>query len=198
VTAFDTETRHYCRNPRCRSKLPAPVANAREAFCARGCFESFYRSHCGYAMRRLSGGPSIKNSAAGRAARAISGLIQRKASKSADFIGSKQPLKTDRPAPWAWRPLSEDDDWELLDAQGKQRARVRIEGDQYWVSYPRCFPEPTLESLEEASRRAVSLAFATLPNPRQPYAASTAARAERRLISNGMACYEGNLHEEWT
>ena len=38
--------RHYCRNPRCRSKLSAPVSNPREAFCARGCHSSFYRKRC--------------------------------------------------------------------------------------------------------------------------------------------------------
>jgi hypothetical protein len=46
MTDFVAETRHYCRNPRCRSKLPAPVANTREAFCARGCFNSFYLHRC--------------------------------------------------------------------------------------------------------------------------------------------------------
>ena len=46
MTDFVAETRHYCRNPRCRSKLPAPVANAREAFCTRGCHSGFYRTRC--------------------------------------------------------------------------------------------------------------------------------------------------------
>jgi hypothetical protein len=46
MTDFVAETRHYCRNPRCRSKLPAPVANTHEAFCARGCFNSFYLHRC--------------------------------------------------------------------------------------------------------------------------------------------------------
>jgi hypothetical protein len=31
MTTFETETRHYWQNSRCRSKLPTPVANAREA-----------------------------------------------------------------------------------------------------------------------------------------------------------------------
>ena len=35
MTEFATEVRHYCRNPKCRSKLPKPVSNEREAFCAR-------------------------------------------------------------------------------------------------------------------------------------------------------------------
>jgi hypothetical protein len=46
LTEFAQETRHYCRNPRCRSKLSAPIANLREAFCARGCHTSFYRKRC--------------------------------------------------------------------------------------------------------------------------------------------------------
>jgi hypothetical protein len=43
---FVEELRHRCRNPRCRLKLPAPVSNPREAFCARGCHTQFYRKHC--------------------------------------------------------------------------------------------------------------------------------------------------------
>ena len=40
------ETRHYCRNPRCRSKLAAPVENIRLAFCTRTCHSVFYRQRC--------------------------------------------------------------------------------------------------------------------------------------------------------
>jgi hypothetical protein len=38
--------RHRCRNPQCRAKLPASVANAREAFCCCGCHGSFFRVRC--------------------------------------------------------------------------------------------------------------------------------------------------------
>jgi hypothetical protein len=38
--------RHFCRNPRCRMKLPAPVDNHHRAFCCSGCHSSFYRSRC--------------------------------------------------------------------------------------------------------------------------------------------------------
>jgi hypothetical protein len=41
-----SELRHYCRNLRCRSRLPEPVENERRAFCTRGCYESFYRMRC--------------------------------------------------------------------------------------------------------------------------------------------------------
>jgi hypothetical protein len=38
--------RKRCRNPKCRSKLPEPTHNDREAFCARGCYGSFYLHRC--------------------------------------------------------------------------------------------------------------------------------------------------------
>jgi hypothetical protein len=46
MTDFVAELRHHCRNPRCRTKLKAPVTNPREAFCARGCHGSFYLKRC--------------------------------------------------------------------------------------------------------------------------------------------------------
>jgi hypothetical protein len=47
LTEFvETAMRHFCRNPKCRSKLPTSVSNPREAFCARGCHTSFYRKRC--------------------------------------------------------------------------------------------------------------------------------------------------------
>jgi hypothetical protein len=46
VTKFKQELRKMCRNPKCRSKLAAPVSNEHEAFCTRGCHSSFYRSRC--------------------------------------------------------------------------------------------------------------------------------------------------------
>jgi hypothetical protein len=42
----ETALRHYCRNPKCRSRLPAPVSNSREAFCIQGCYNSFYLHRC--------------------------------------------------------------------------------------------------------------------------------------------------------
>jgi len=44
--AEDENLRHRCRNPQCRAKLPAPVTNAREAFCCCGCYTSFFRTRC--------------------------------------------------------------------------------------------------------------------------------------------------------
>jgi hypothetical protein len=50
---FKQGMRHRCRNPRCKMKLPAPVANEREAFCTRGCHSSFYRTHCRFCEKPI-------------------------------------------------------------------------------------------------------------------------------------------------
>jgi hypothetical protein len=42
----DKNLRHRCRNPNCRTKLPAPVTNERNAFCCQGCFAAFYHQRC--------------------------------------------------------------------------------------------------------------------------------------------------------
>ena len=47
MTEFvEAAMRSMCRNPRCRSKLPTPVSNPRDAFCTRGCHMAFYRKRC--------------------------------------------------------------------------------------------------------------------------------------------------------
>jgi hypothetical protein len=46
VTDFEQKLRHYCRNPRCRMKLQAPVENPHRAFCTRGCYLGFFRTRC--------------------------------------------------------------------------------------------------------------------------------------------------------
>ena len=44
---FDLKLRHYCRHLKCRSKLQTPVSNNHEAFCTRGCYQSFHLKRCG-------------------------------------------------------------------------------------------------------------------------------------------------------
>ena len=68
---------------------------------------------------------------------------------------------------WSWVRLEgEDDYWELFNAEGKRVAAVHQDGERYWVARPRAIPEPPLESLEQAKRRAESYALAALPLPR--------------------------------
>jgi hypothetical protein len=67
---LDTVFRHYCRNPRCRSKLAAPVENPRRAFCATQCFASFYRSRCMVCERNLPPGAANRRVCARASCRA--------------------------------------------------------------------------------------------------------------------------------
>ena len=46
MTEFTQTLRHYCRNPRCRSKLPSPACDPHKAFCTPGCHSSFYLKRC--------------------------------------------------------------------------------------------------------------------------------------------------------
>ena len=57
---FSDEVRHYCRNERCRMKLPAPVDSDRRAFCCRGCWEQFYRTRCLVCERPITPKPESK------------------------------------------------------------------------------------------------------------------------------------------
>jgi hypothetical protein len=111
VTPEDDEVRHYCRNPRCRSKLPAAVSNPREAFCTRGCHNNFYRRCCLICERPIEqpkrGKRKICSKAKCRAAyrnnswlgRYHTSSAAKLISKEADFIGRKEPLQPERP----WR-----------------------------------------------------------------------------------------------
>src|SRR5437764_800421 len=70
MTEFTQTLRHYCRNPRCRSKLPSPASDPRKAFCTRGCHSSFYLKRClvcendkparSTARRKLADAPNVK------------------------------------------------------------------------------------------------------------------------------------------
>jgi hypothetical protein len=112
MTEFTVELRHMCRNPRCRSKLPAPVTNEREAFCARGCHTSFYRKRClvcEQPMERkterqlICGKRLCRNGLQARSDlgryHAPSGMIT--PIKTSIKPGIKSPLKSDRALPWS-------------------------------------------------------------------------------------------------
>src|SRR5262249_21662722 len=105
------EVRYYCRNPRCGSELPAPVSNPREAFCTRGCHNSFFRRRCLICERPIEqpkrGKRLICKKAKCRSALRSNSCVGRyhpsfaakSISNKADFIGVKKPLKPHRP----WR-----------------------------------------------------------------------------------------------
>ena len=250
---FENQTRKRCRH--CQMNLPVPVSNAREAFCGRGCYGSFYRKRCviceepmerknegqklcgkrkcrntlqqlkkadfalgRYFPRRTSSGgvevsvnTGVKTATAKGLAPALTlcfdgspldhcvdcgqdhDLVDHKTTagtwitfcrdcqakyRGRDLIaaeivparsepwlpkGLAKPLPNGKPG-WQWRRMSEtslDDDWELLDRDGKMAARIRQEGDGYWVTRPRMIPEPPIESFKAVCRRAVVVGMMT-------------------------------------
>ena len=213
----ETAMRHMCRYPKCRSRLKEPTSSPRDAFCARGCSNAYYRTHC----RVCDGVFERKNDREHTCGRR--GCRNAFSNRRGDFFGLRYPeiristtdasdtdeaLKTpikpglksglkdgrDPVSPWLhkglhkearglnpWRWVAspdpggewrEDDDWGLRDRKGRMPqaptgmvARVRQEGDGYWVSRPRITPEPPIESFEAACRRAVDVAMNTLAWP---------------------------------
>jgi hypothetical protein len=108
----DLSDRHYCRNPRCRTKLAVSVSNPRDAFCTRGCFDSFYLHRCLICEAPIEqakrGRPRLickkaKCRAAFRSNLCLGLWVASSAainsSEVPDSIGPKPPLKPDR----AWR-----------------------------------------------------------------------------------------------
>lgn len=175
MTEFPQELRHYCRNPRCKMKMPVPVESEHRAFCCRGCYEQFYAKHCRVCQvslppaaanawnRKVCKKSKCRNALANNrdaftwVRPMLPDRSPERPSENPHFTGLSKP-----PQSWVWAPLSEDGDFELLTGRGRQLARVRREGDLWWVAYPRCHPEPPLESLKAASRRALSLGAGAL------------------------------------
>jgi hypothetical protein len=111
MTDFKTETRKRCRNPKCRSKLPAPVSNEREAFCTAGCYRAFYRHRCVICEEEFERKNEAQKVCRKRKCRnaldqlrkadfALGRYFPRSSGeapqKTPDFIESKLPIKPDR------------------------------------------------------------------------------------------------------
>jgi hypothetical protein len=172
------QLRHRCRNPRCGCKLPEPVENPHAAFCTKGCWQQYHRSRCCVCEEPYER-KTENQLRCGRRKCASEfrswphvynpfGVEMDGGLKSARGVG-RNPIKSALEMPpglrsWVWQRLSgEDEDYGLLDGQGKVVARVCHEGALWWVAYPRCFPDPPLETLDQARSRAISLALASLP-----------------------------------
>jgi hypothetical protein len=87
LTDFAVELRHYCRNPKCRTKLATPVDNPHRAFCRRGCYDRFYARHC----RVCDAEVPYREGAEGRIC---------KRSKCRNAVKS-------RPEAWGWMPTTQ-------------------------------------------------------------------------------------------
>ncbi len=209
--------RKRCRNLRCRSKLPAPTDNDRAAFCCRGCFDQFHRTKC-----VVCGGAIQRKTEAQRTCwvpRCRAELRKRRETylpfeppksapghspTGASFTASEVPAKRASFWPdrggrgWAWVRLpGDDDDWTLLARTGAVAAGVRQEGSGWWVARPRASPEPPVEPLADAKRRAVSLALAAMDPPpyRQPSAVTGARSTAGEDYARGVP--RGDSGSDW-
>jgi hypothetical protein len=117
-TASNTASayRHYCRNPKCRSKLPEPTSISRNAFCTRGCYVGFYRTRCVVCEEKFERTNEREKVCGRRKCQAAfrrdrphflgfryggaSDVVE--ASRSAHFTGLKRPLIPGRP----WRIIA--------------------------------------------------------------------------------------------
>jgi hypothetical protein len=168
--------RHYCRNPRCRSKLAEPVDNGRRAFCTPSCYASFYRNRCVVCEKELPKGPANRKTCKSAKCRNENQRFPHlfavaKRNPANDTGKPKRPSKTsiksgsfwcDREGRgWRWEQYG-DEHW-LFDREGNVQARLLPVGDRYIVRLTPGINYGVPSSLEDAKRRAISLALTRLP-----------------------------------
>ena len=186
---MSVELRHYCRNLKCRSKLPAPIENVRKAFCCRGCHSAFYRTRCLVCEKDTGTNPLTgekrkrlgQRKFCGRKCKAearqfphvyagvLPGPVRRtRSSSSCDKMDLKTGPAGDRPTSHCLRGLwwggDSDRDHSLYDRDGLTVARLVLEGDgRYHLRAPLTWPRMAWSDLDEAERCAESLALCNLP-----------------------------------
>jgi hypothetical protein len=168
--------RHYCRFDRCRSKLEAPVENVHRAFCTPRCHESFYRRRCLVCEKDLSKGPANRKTCKRAKCR---NEYQRfphlfavaKRDPANDTGKPKRPSKTSIKSGslwcdkegrgWRWEQYGEEH-W-LFDRDGDVQARLIPIGERYTIRLTPGIDYGVPSSLDDAKRRAISLAVGRLP-----------------------------------
>ena len=183
------QTRHYCRNKHCRTKLKAPVENLHHAFCTPGCYRSFYLSRCLVCeeMRRKREDQRFKSghvvcrreySRFPGAYDPPSAGFGYRGSQSVDEA-PRNPINTGTESAhwrdgegkgWSW----EADEFEhrLFDREGKLAARIEASvGPRWRLTYPTTIRVQSAPDLDAGKRLATSAALANLPDPRRRAAA---------------------------
>jgi hypothetical protein len=176
--------RHYCRNPRCHSKLAEPVDSDRGAFCTRGCHTTFYRHRCIVCEKRISRTTETKRLCGSGQCRyahkanpgvygfrgSIVAPTPRSGSETLINCAFKSGVLTDR----GWRWNDAEDGHELINQEGKIVAVFRADADGYLIVHPRVHPAQRAATLEGARKLAISMAL-----PGLPLARAKAARVAR-------------------
>jgi hypothetical protein len=181
--------RHYCRNERCRTKLPNPVENFHHGFCCKSCYSQFYRlrcvvcekairrrthnkRHCGHVRCRLElrryphvyAFPSKID---------LPPTKRRADAKSAHSTGTKMahfdilwgvsgsPPKHPGLRHWWWG--DSDGDLSLYEKDGLTLARLVLVDGAYELRSPITWPRKSWPDLESAKHGAEVIALSALP-----------------------------------
>jgi hypothetical protein len=179
MVEFAEKLRHYCRNARCRSKMPAPVQNEKHAFCTPFCYDQHYRRHCVVCECDLPPGPATRSVCKKRSCKAAfhhhpdtylwpgrAANATKRLPKNANATDVFWAGKSGRG--WRWERLpGDDEDWQLFDCWDTLAARIRHDirngRNQWWLALPRCFPEKCWDDLETAKARAAEYAVMARP-----------------------------------
>ena len=142
--------RHSCRH--CRTKLAEPTENLKRAFCAHGCYRSFYRSRCRVCeapIRRKNEQQKVCYGAECRAElrrfpEAYSWLPTPDARRGPETLEKWAPKSASNPThrsprEWCWTPES-NGELELHDRKGNLLARLERNGGRYRLTHPRTVP----------------------------------------------------------
>ena len=170
------EARHFCRNPRCRMKLPAPVENLHKAFCTRGCHSSFYLSRCLVCEDRMIRKRSDQRFKSGHGKckaeyqrfphvydfRGPSPTISNVSLANADSTGLQtSPPRHRSLRHWRW---TDEVDLELeLHQAGHLLAQLEHNRGRYRLTHPRTRPMLSWPDLDEAKHQAESFALMAMP-----------------------------------
>jgi hypothetical protein len=181
------QLRHYCRNLKCRSKLPAPIENEHHAFCAPGCHASFYRSRClvceepmrrKHERQRLKSGhrrceaeyrkfPRVYDYPRDAPAQKEGiGPFADESLAEAHFTRGFRRLEGERPRHealrhWSWH--SDEFEHELRDADGTLLARIESNAGRNRLTHLRTIPTLSWPDLDEAKRGTEGLALMAMP-----------------------------------
>jgi hypothetical protein len=174
--------RHSCRH--CRTKLAEPTENLRRAFCARGCYRSFYRSRCVVCEETFRRKTEWQKTCIRKTCKAelrrfplafswpdkpkSARTLQNdgRPPKSAHSTGLKFGLKGDRSSHYSLREWLWGDpgtgDLSLYDKDGLTIARI-VRGDgRYHLPSPLSWPRQTWSDLESARHDAETFALVNL------------------------------------
>jgi hypothetical protein len=171
---LEQRLRHYCRNPRCRTRLKEPVENPRAAFCSEACCTGFYRLYCIVCEELFERASSTQKLCGRRKCRRefdrdpsrffspLGGNLKSAESSRKNSTKSKRFGAVKSRREFGWKAAGEQ--YHLIDRDGRIVARLAPEDTGWWIARPRTFPElPIYPTLDAAKRAAVNVALWALP-----------------------------------